>query len=45
VQSDFGFMDVDVAAQFQELSKTLFEEDETVAAHAMATVSDGVSLR
>jgi flagellar assembly protein FliH len=45
VQSDFGFMDVDVAAQFQELSKTLFEEDETVAAHAMATVSDGISLR
>ncbi|HUK35942.1 MAG TPA: FliH/SctL family protein [Vicinamibacterales bacterium] len=45
VQSDFGFMDVDVAAQFHELSKTLFEEDEAVAAHAMAVVNDGVSLR
>jgi flagellar assembly protein FliH len=45
VQSDFGFMDVDVSAQFHELSKTLFEEDATVAAHAMATVSNGVTLR
>jgi len=27
VQSDFGIMDVDVAAQFRELSRTLFEED------------------
>jgi flagellar assembly protein FliH len=45
VQSDFGFMDVDVAAQFNELSRTLFEEDTAVAAHAMAAVSNGVTLR
>jgi flagellar assembly protein FliH len=39
VQSDFGFMDVDVAAQFRELSRTLFEEDAPAPADALVTVA------
>jgi len=45
VQSDFGFMDVDVAAQFRELSRTLFEEDAPATADAMATVASAVRVR
>jgi flagellar assembly protein FliH len=45
VQSDFGFMDVDVAAQFRELSRTLFEEDTPAAADATAAVVDAVTVR
>lgn len=45
VQSDFGFMDVDVAAQFRELSRTLFEDDAPAAADAMVTVANAVRVR
>jgi flagellar assembly protein FliH len=45
VQSDFGFMDVDVAAQFRELSRTLFEEETPAAADATAAVVNAVTVR
>jgi flagellar assembly protein FliH len=45
VHSDFGFMDVDVASQFRELSKTLFDEDATAPAEVLVSASHGVSIR
>lgn len=45
VQSDFGFMDVDVAAQFRELSRTLFEEDTPAGADATGAAVNAVTLR
>jgi len=47
VQSDFGFMDVDVAAQFRELSRTLFEEDTPAAVEVPVAVpvGNGVTIR
>jgi flagellar assembly protein FliH len=44
VQSDFGFMDVDVASQFRELSKTLFEEEASAVVHAAVPVAN-VAIR
>ena len=45
LQSDFGFMDVDVAAQFRELSRALFEEDTPAFAEALVPVVNGVTVR
>ncbi len=45
VHSDFGFMDVDVASQFRELSKTLFDEDTAAPAEVLVSASHGVSIR
>jgi flagellar assembly protein FliH len=45
VQSDFGFLEVDVAAQFRELSRALFDDNSQAAADAAVPVSNGVTVR
>jgi flagellar assembly protein FliH len=45
VQSDFGFMDVGVAAQFRELSRTLFDDEAPATADVTVKVANDVNLR